>query len=895
MRKRVVRLRSRRRDLEEELAFHFRETVEALMAAGLTRAEAEREARGRFGNELEYRGRIAAIDRSAERRRALRGWLVSAVDVVREAFRSVVRSPGLSLGVVLAFCLGIGANATMYGTVDRLLLRAPDGIADADRVVRLYHERWVSFLATRAMQSSFTYPDLMDLREIPGFAGVALYRPSSQFTVGRGLDARQLGGILASGNYWSVLGVRPQLGRFFTPEEDVRGGTAVAVISDAFWRRAYGASPDVLGATIDIGHGPYEVIGVAPPGFTGADLADVDLWLPLHVAAYALQGDEWERNRQWWWLRGVARYAEGAEPERVTEAASAVFANSRRLVTPPGEDEQARIIPASLIAARGPTPIPEAQVAGWLAAVSVLVLLIACANVANLLLARTVRQRRETGIRLALGVSRARLVGRTMMEGLLLALLGALGALAVTGWGGRLLQRTLLPDISWGPALTGRVLTFVALVTVIAGVVSALVPAIHAARDRVGDTLRESSGGITRSTSRTRAGLTLVQASLSVVLLVGAGLFVRSLNRVQSLDLGMDPRGVVIVSPVFEGGLPGREERLDYFGRAMARVASIPGVQAVGSAQTLPFGGSMAVALDAQGLDSVPTLTSGGPYVYPVSPGFFDALGLRLLRGRLLGAGDRLGEPQVAVVNQSMANTLWPAQDALDKCLYIREGGARPDACTRIVGIVADVRRQSIEEQAQLLYWVPDAQGITGDGPVNLVVRLGPTDAGPVVRALQDALLGLDSRVRYVSARALQDLIDPQLRSWKLGAAMFSVFGLLALVVAAIGLYSVLSFEVAQRRREIGLRGALGAGRKRIVRLFVARALRVTLAGTVLGALAAYLLAPRVESLLFQTPARDPATFLTVAAALLTVALLASALPAWRATGVAANEALRAD
>jgi predicted permease len=783
----------------------------------------------------------------------------------------------------------------MYATVDRLLFRPPDGIREPDRVVRLYNDRWISFLPDRATQRSFTYPDAMEQRSVAGFADVALYNDTRKYTIGRGADAARYDGVLATASFWTVLGARPQLGRLFTAEEDVRGGAAVVVISDGLWRRAYGGARDVLGKTIDFGHGPYEIIGVTERGFTGADLKPVDFWMPLHVAGFPVQGDAWVDSRGWWWLRAIARLAPGVSAEAAEPAASLAYNNSRREFVERGDERpDARIIAASLIAARGPDPAQESIVAKWLAGVSLLVLLIACANVANLLLARTIRQRRETGIRLALGISRGRLIGQMLAEGLLLAALGAVAALAVTYWGGGFVQRTLLPEVEWGPAVTSRVVVFVLVVTALAGVVSALVPALHATRSGVAGALREASGGVTRSASTVRTTLSLVQASLSVILLVGAGLFVRSLQRVEAVDLGFDARNVVVARPQFDATGVSDADRSAYFDRALTRLDAIPGVRAVASAQTLPFFNSMAVLLRAEGVDTLPRPTSGGPYIYPVSTDYFEALGLRIRRGRAFEATDVLGAPRVAIVNESMAKAIWPADDAIDKCLYVRDVPSDPEVCSRIVGIVADPHRQSVREDAQLLYWVPLEQDVIHQPPGSLAIRVSG-EMAPVLAAIRRELLALDPRVRFANALPFQEQIDPQLQSWKLGATMFTLFGVLALVVAAIGLFSVLSFDVAQRTREIGLRGALGASRRSIVRIFLGRALALTTGGTVVGLLIALLLSPRIEDLLFDTSPRDALTIALVTATLLLVAVVASGIPAWRAANVDPNLALRAD
>jgi predicted permease len=390
-----------------------------------------------------------------------------------------------------------------------------------------------------------------------------------------------------------------------------------------------------------------------------------------------------------------------------------------------------------------------------------------------------------------------------------------------------------------------------------------------------------------------RAWLCGVQAGLSVVLLIGAGVFVRSLARIRAVDLGFDTERVLFARPVFLPNTVPLTERLLVFESAAERLARVPGVAAVALTQVISFEGSMAEDLRAEGVDSIRTHPSGGPYVYPVGGDYFEVMGLQEQRGRVLQATDRLGSERVAVVNASMARFIWPNDDAIGKCIYIGSAETNPP-CSRIVGVVEDAHRQSIREPAQLLYYVPVDQFESPPVPRAILLR---TDRDParVTEVVRRALIASDSRIRFADTRPLQELVDPQLRSWKLGATMFSLFGLLALVVAAIGLYSVLSFDVAQRTREIGLRSALGASRGSILSIFVSRALKLTGYGTAVGVLAALVLGSRLEDLLYETSPRDPAIITMVAAALLAIATLAGLIPAYRAARVDPNVALRAD
>jgi predicted permease len=435
------------------------------------------------------------------------------------------------------------------------------------------------------------------------------------------------------------------------------------------------------------------------------------------------------------------------------------------------------------------------------------------------------------------------------------------------------------------------VLSMVIVLSVLAGALSALVPAVQASRRDVADGLRAAAGGITRSTARVRGALTMVQAALSVLLLVGAGLFVRSLDRIHNTDFGLSLWEVAYLSPTFHAGSAEAEERWLYFERAAERVARLPGVSATAVASGIPFWSAYAHRLRADGLDSIPRAPTGGPYANAVDNDYFRTMGVRLQRGRLFDERDAQNAPRVVVVNASFAQALWPGEDALGRCLYIGDDDV---ACSEIVGVVHDARRGSLVEETTYQYYMPLVQRQANRRPDGLLVRV-PASMQQTLGAVQREMLATDARVRFVRSMPLEELVARELRQWRLGAAMFSLFGLLALLVAAIGLYSVLAFDVAQRVREIGLRSALGATNRAIMTLVVSRALRITVVGVAAGVVLAFALAPRLGDMLYQTSPRDPLTFAAVALTLIVASLVAAAMPAWRAARVDPNVALRAD
>jgi predicted permease len=880
----------------EELTYHFERTVSELMAEGRTRAEAEAEARRRFGDEREYRRQLEELDRGMEsRRRWSNRWDV-ARQSVGYAVRSLSRSPGLAAGVILAFALGIGANLTMYGIVDRLLLRPPDHVADAAELRRIYVSEYVPYMQERFTGSTISYPDYRQLRTVRAFTAVAAWAGRT-LTVGSGLSATEKNAVYATGNFFPLLGVEPALGRFYTAEEDRIGGPRQVVLGWSEWQREHAGSTEVIGRTLDFGYGAYEVIGVAPANFTGVDLRDVALWLPFHTVGGDMRGADWLENPGEQFFETIARLQPGVSDSVAAAQATAAWIAAREGTEFANPDGDPAVVLTSVLSARGPDAPPEAFVARLLLMVALIVLLIAAVNVANLLLARSLKHRREISVRLALGISPQRLIGQIMLEGMILACAGGVAAVLLAAWSRELVGGILLPDIAWSDAANGRIIAAAVVLAVVAGAAASVIPAVQAARGTVSDALRQSgAGGVTVRTARFRAGLSLMQTALSVLLLIGAGLFVRSLDRVRSTDLGFDPDNLVYALPqTTTEGIP-RDEMPLLMERGREALLRIPAVRAVGATHSLPFHSFRTTRVRAEGVDSLPIPTSGGPYLYEITPGFLEAMDLDILSGRGITERDAGAAQPVVLINESMAEGLWPNQSPLGRCLYIGFGPERgpQTRCSEIVGVVENSRRQEIENVTTFQYYVPLAQQQANGIPRVLVIRVD--DQTPATqRAIRSAILALDPRIRYVDAEPMMNRIDPSTRSWQLGAAVFSIFGLLALIVSSIGLYSVLAFDVAQRTREIGVRSALGASGRAVVALVVGSALRITALGGAIGILAALALGSRIEPLLFETPSRDLVTFVGVVATLLIVAAVASSLPAWRASRVDPNVALRAD
>jgi len=876
------------REIERELDFHFERTVEELVEAGMDEATARREAERRFGDVRRYRAELRKVDRGRERRLRVAGAFRVAWETVGEAARGVRRAPGLAAAVVAVMALGLGVNGTMFAMVDRVFLSAPEQVQDADRVRRPVVRRQSVVRDELITQSSLTFPDYRDWDGVAAFEATAAYDRQG-LTLGHGEGAAEVSATLVTASYFPLLGVSPALGRFFTTEDDAFGATPVAVLGYDAWQSRFGGRRDVLGEVIDVGEGRYTVVGVTPEGFNGVDLRRVDIWLPFHVAGELEQGGRgWFDTRNWYWFQALVRLAPGASPEVAAEQATAAHRAGR--ADHRDFDPEAEIVLEPLAFGLSSRAPGEVGVAPWLMGVAVLVLLIACANVANLFLARAIRRRRETAVRLALGVSRARLFAVRVVESVVLTFAGGVAAVLLASWGSDLVQALLLPDLAWHVSLTDpKLLLFLAAASAVAGLLAGLVPAFQSARSDLMGVLKAGGRGATHRRARLRAGLLVLQAALSVVLVAGTGLFVRSLNAARGVDLGFEPERMLMVTLEPEGGYPGAERMVELYRGALERVARLGGVEAAALATTIPFQNARVVQLSVPGLDSVPNTEAGGAYINAVTPDFFRAMAVDVVRGRGFSTADDAESAQrVALVNETMARLVWPETGALGQCMIIAEG-----SCTTVVGVVEDSRRFGLEEPASMKYYVPLSQAPLPWPPLGLIART--TDdprplAGPVQREVRAA-----PDTRLVQARPFEEIVAPEYRAWRLGATLFAAFGLLALVVASVGLYSLLAFNVAERTGEIGVRSALGASGRRIVGRVVSDGLRLAGLGVGFGLVATLVAGRWIEPLLFRTSPRDPLVLGLVGLTMLLVAAAAAGIPAWRAARIDPAEALRAE
>ena len=883
------------RDFDEEIRSHIEIEADRLVAEGMPPRHALDAARRHFGNVTTAQERFYHSGRAV--------WLESLARDLSYSWRQLRRSPLSTAVIVLTLALGIGANAVIFGVVDRLMVRPPAHVREPERLTRIYYQtRLPDWARTQGAggerEMGFSpinnYPMVTVLqREVPALEGVAGFAGISTHTIGAGPDAVEARGSLVTGNFFDVLGVTPALGRFFVPEEDVAPvGSAVAVISDGFWRRHFGADPGVAGKQIRLDNRPFTIVGVAPRGFTGIDLGRIDMWIPVSALASVTHGEEWSTQHNWFWISAIGRMKAGATPDGVSSEATVAYRREVRSGDTPWSDTLGTVVTGPIVAALGPEERSrEARVSVWLAGVSLVVLLVACANVANLLLGRAIRRRREIAVRLAMGIGRGRLVRQLLTETLLLALLGAAAALILAWWGGQAVRSLLLPEVAWGAnPVDARILAFTAAATLVTVLLAGLVPALQASGTDVANALKSGAreGGGRRAPMRT--ALLVAQAALSVVLLVGAGLFVRSLSHVRATDVGIDLDRVLLVQMnLNRAGFEQARAQATMI-EAAERAARIPGVEHTALVRgSVPLHFGAGVGMRIPGRDSLPDLPNGGPYVSVVSHDYFATLGSRVTSGRGISEPEtRLGA-RVIVVNETIASWYWPGRSPIGDCVYV----GSDDSCSEVIGVV---------ENAMLFQMVGDVRGqaylplthpaMNTRSPLTLFVRVDGEMPG-VAEALRRELQSISPNMPFVNVSSFQTLVAPQLQGWRLGATMFAIFGGLALVIAAVGLYSVLAYAVSQRVPEIGVRMALGATRPKIVALFMRDGLGVSMAGVTIGIALALLAGSSVEALLYETSPRDPLVFGAVVIALLLVAGAASVAPALRAARVDPSVALR--
>ncbi len=813
---------------------------------------------------------------------------------VRYGLRMLVKNPGFTLVAVLSLALGIGANTTIFTLINTVLLHSIP-VRDPARLVGIFvtDEQNKNSLFNTLTISGPNWKDIRDQNEV--FEGTSGYTTSTVSLSGGTGEPEQIVGDLVSGNFFTLLGVTPALGRAFLPEEDkVDGANPVVVLGDALWRRRFAADPGIVGKVVTLnGHG-FTVVGVAARGFKGINtLGGPDLWVPLAMHGQILSGFTAENyeDRRALLFNAIARLKQGVTIEQADAAVKTIAKRLEQQYPTPNRGRSTVLLPIAQATVNPNFRRLLVMAGGLLMTVVGLVLLIACANVANLLLARATARRKEIAIRLSMGAGRLRLVRQLMTESVVLAILGGAAGLLLAFWARDLLLAFRPPQAFFGIVdldLDMRVLVFTLLVSILTGLLFGIVPALQASRPDLIVELKERTGQPGQSGRRVslRGLLVVAQVALSLVSLIGAGLFLRSLMNTERIDPGFDAPNLLTLS--FDVGAQGYDQPRgeEFEKRLLETVRALPGVRAAALSADLPMGGGVGRTVFPEGQEPATGAVGQFTTANQISPGYLDTLGIRLVRGRDVTDMDRAGTPLVVIINEAMAKQFWKDQDALGK----RFKFFGDQEFRQVVGIARDTKIFTLGEAPQPQAFIPALQFYTPAMTVN-VRSAGDGDA--LLPTLRRTIQAFEPTMPLTNVDTAQALISQALWAPRMGAALLSVFGLIALILAAIGIYGVMSYSVNQRTHEFGLRMALGARPGDVLTLVLRQGMTLVVIGLVGGIAAAVAATRLIGTLLVGMSATDPATFALISVLLAAVAALAGYLPARRATRVDPMVALR--
>ena len=814
------------------------------------------------------------------------------VQDLRFGFRTIRKSPGFAIAAVLVLTLGIGANTAIFSVVNAVLLR-PLPFSNPEQLVQIWHTPpQKSFPGMQEFAvSAANYLDWKAENHV--FQNIAIYTWGSFNLSGKGepqfVNARKV-----SADFFPVLEAQPLMGRVFSADEDQPGHDQVVVLSESFWRTQFGADPNIVGKSITLDGAAHTVIGVMRSKFQFPVAADpsnaAKLWAPLAMT---------DRERA---VRGEHHYAvigrlrQGAS---LPQAQAEMNTISHRLEQqyPADDNGWGAVVKPLTEELVGDVKTPLLVLLGAVA----LVLLIACANAANLVLARTVSRQKEIAVRAALGASRARLVRQVISETVVLSLAGGVFGLAIAHFGVKLIVAFLaskLPRVS-DIGLDGWVLAFTAGVSLLTGVVAGLLPALRLSKVNVNDALKQGNRtGSDPAANRTRGVLVASEVALSLMLLIGAGLLIRSLWLLHKVDPGLDPHNVLAVDPsIPSSGFPKPEQEIAFYTQVLDRIRTLPGVEAAAAIDSLPLNGggsNQPVQLEGRPVQAMADQPEVG--VRLISPGYLRTMHIPLLRGRDLGEQDNAQAPGAALISNSMAKRLWPNEDPIGKrfTMYFF-----PEKVREVVGIVGDVKDSGLDvNQPEAMLYVPLGQlaapalAAWRSFPLWIVVRT-TSEPGNLTSGVTNAIHQFNPALPIVEATTMEDLVGESLSQQRFNMLLLATFAGLALLLAAIGIYSVLAYTVRRRVREIGIRMALGAQTFDVIRLIVSEGMRPTVIGAAIGIAGALALGRVISGLIYGIKPTDFITFSAVTLVLMAVSLVASILPAYRATRIEPLKTLR--
>lgn len=805
---------------------------------------------------------------------------------VRYGLRMIAKAPGFTVLALLALALGICANTTIFSFINGLVLRPLTGVEEPERLVAVYTSDYSS-----GLYGGSSYPDYLDFRnQADAFDDLAAHQQESLNLTGEGAEAQRVRGAYVTANYFAVLGVNARLGRTLQSSEDTQIASPAVVISDEYWQRVFNSDPNTVGRTIKLNGRSYTIVGVTDPVFRGLRLGSpTELYLAMPAHPSFSEAERGSRG-----IEIVGRLKPGVT---LAQAQTQLTTIAARLAQAYPETNLGTIDrpnePKPITAVQEGRLHPEGKAAVWRISVLLfgvvgLVLLIACANVANLLLARASVRRREIAVRLAVGASRVRLVRQLLTESVLLALMGGALGLLLTQWTARALP-AFFPANELGGldlSLDWRVLVFTLGVSMLTGLVFGLAPALQTTRPDLVSSLKDEALGSSNQRFRRiglRDVLVISQLALSLVLLISAALFVRSLRYAVNFDPGFAAQNLITASTHTSGAKLNRQQGQAFHQQMLERVSNVPGVSAATFSAIVPItGGGQRRIIVLEGYQPQPN-EDMELNTNVVGPGYFRTMKIPIVRGRDFGPEDRLEGQKVVIINEELAHRYFNG-DALGKRVRV-EGEFRP-----IVGIARTAKYRNLREEPLPFIYLPLAQEHQPD--MTLIVRTAG-DPGAMLGTLRNEMHAVDKAVPIHSVQVMSELISDQLAVDRMIAVLLSIFGGVALLLAAIGIYGVMGYAVAQRTREIGIRVALGAERNDILSMIVRRGLKLTLIGTGIGLVLALALTRVLKSLLFGVSATDPLTFSAIMTLLFGVALLACYVPARRATKVDPVVALR--
>ncbi|MFY9532027.1 MAG: ABC transporter permease [Candidatus Acidiferrales bacterium] len=815
---------------------------------------------------------------------------------IRYGVRMLLKNRGFSIVAVLSLALGIGANTTIFTVVNAILLN-PLPVRDISRLVELDTVDTKTMVTqARVTKLGMSFGNFQDYqRQNLVFTGLAAMVPGV-LTWSGGVEPKQIQSQLVSANYFDILGVTPATGRFFLPDEDTKpSGNNVAVLSYSLWANKFGSDSGLVGKTLTLNATPYTVIGVAPRGFKGTfSFASADqIWIPASMYTQALAGFERDNFNDRRFLNAVlvGRLKPGVG---LSQSEASLKTIAAHLESEYPKDNAGRSVALTPLTEATVDPNNHSQIAlagGLIMGVVGLVLLIACVNLANLLLAQAARREKEMGVRAALGASRSRLLRQLLTESILLSLLGGAAGLLVAYWGRTLLWSFRPPFIEQNDidlALDSHVLLFTLGIALLTGLLFGVAPAVKASDPDLIETLKVGGRGGTMGWTRNRLRSLLVvsEIALALIALVGAGLFIRSMENAQSIDPGFESKNLFVMG--FDlGALHYDEGRGQQFFRdAIERAAHSPGVQAATIASNPVLGGGLLRTVFPEGQDEASGYRGTLTLLDNVSPSYFNTLRIPLKQGRAFNDFDRQNTTPVAIANEAMARQFWPNEDPIGKRFHFFGDSTLHE----IVGLVGNTVINRIGEDPQPVAYLP----VTQDYPPAATLQVRTT-ANPeaVLSTVRSQVQSIDRNLALTNVQTIGEVMSQGLWAPRMGAALLTLFGGLALILAAVGVYGVLSYSVNQQTHEIGIRMALGAQQGHVLRLVVGQGLRLALAGLALGLITAFALMRVLSSLLFGVSAHDPVTFAGVALVLAGVAMLACFIPARRATKVDPIVALR--